>query len=40
MTNLFELAANNLISPIILSFSLGLFAAMARSDLSIPEAVA
>lgn len=40
MTNLFELAANNLISPIILSFALGLFGAMARSDLSIPEAVA
>lgn len=40
MINLFELAANNLISPIILSFALGLFAAMARSDLSIPEAVA
>ena len=29
MNNLFELAANNLISPIILSFALGLFAAMA-----------
>ena len=27
-------------SPIILSFALGLFAALARSDLSVPEAVA
>jgi len=30
----------NLISPIILSFALGLAAALARSDLTIPEAVA
>ncbi|MEM1375483.1 MAG: sodium-dependent bicarbonate transport family permease [Pseudomonadota bacterium] len=35
-----ELAASNLLSPIILSFALGLFAALARSDLSIPEAAA
>lgn len=35
-----ELAANNLLSPIVLSFVLGLFAALARSDLSVPEAVA
>ncbi|MEM9422722.1 MAG: sodium-dependent bicarbonate transport family permease [Pseudomonadota bacterium] len=35
-----QLAANNLLSPIILSFALGLLAALARSDLSIPEAVA
>ncbi|MEM1234206.1 MAG: sodium-dependent bicarbonate transport family permease [Pseudomonadota bacterium] len=35
-----ELAASNLVSPIILSFALGLFAALARSDLSIPEAAA
>ncbi|MEO9823397.1 MAG: sodium-dependent bicarbonate transport family permease [Paracoccaceae bacterium] len=34
------LAINNLISPIILSFVLGLCAALARSDLTIPEAVA
>jgi len=34
------LAAENLISPIVLSFVLGLAAALARSDLSIPEAVA
>ncbi|MDJ1009197.1 MAG: sodium-dependent bicarbonate transport family permease [Paracoccaceae bacterium] len=37
---LFELAASNLISPIILSFALGLAAALARSDLSVPEAAA
>ncbi len=35
-----SLAVTNLLSPIILSFALGLAAAMARSDLSIPEAVA
>lgn len=37
---LLELAAANLISPIILSFALGLGAALARSDLSVPEAAA
>ncbi|MEM7546340.1 MAG: sodium-dependent bicarbonate transport family permease [Pseudomonadota bacterium] len=40
MDGVFTLAANNLLSPIILSFALGLFAALARSDLSIPEAAA
>ncbi len=40
MTEIFSLAADNLISPIILSFVLGLVASFARSDLSIPEAVA
>ena len=40
MTEIIELAAGNLISPIILSFVLGLCAALARSDLTIPEAVA
>lgn len=35
-----SLAADNLLSPIILSFALGLFAALARSDLSVPEAAA
>ena len=35
-----QLAADNLLSPIVLSFVLGLFAALVRSDLSIPEAVA
>ncbi len=40
MTEIIDLAASNLVSPIILSFALGLLAAMARSDLTIPEAVA
>ncbi len=40
MTDILSLAADNLISPIILSFALGLFAALARSDLSVPEAAA
>jgi hypothetical protein len=40
MQAILELAATNLISPIILFFALGLLAALARSDLSIPEAVA
>lgn len=40
MTEIFDLAVANLISPIILSFALGLAAALARSDLTIPEAVA
>ena len=34
------LAAQNLLSPIILFFALGVGAALVRSDLSIPEAVA
>ena len=40
MGGILELAAANLISPIILSFALGLAASLARSDLTIPEAVA
>lgn len=40
MLEIFELAMANLVSPIILSFALGLAAALARSDLTIPEAVA
>lgn len=40
MNEILSLAADNLVSPIILSFVLGLVAAFARSDLSIPEAVA
>ena len=40
MTEILDLAASNLVSPIILSFALGLAAALARSDLTIPEAVA
>ncbi|HAJ22711.1 MAG TPA: sodium-dependent bicarbonate transport family permease, partial [Rhodospirillaceae bacterium] len=34
------LAIQNLISPPVLFFALGLVAALARSDLSIPEAIA
>ena len=40
MGDILSLAATNLISPIILSFVLGVTAALARSDLTIPEAVA
>ena len=40
MSAILDLAVSNLISPIILSFALGLLAAWARSDLTIPEAVA
>lgn len=35
-----DLALANLLSPIVLSFVLGMAAALARSDLSVPEAVA
>ena len=37
---LLDLALANLISPIILSFALGLGAALLRSDLTVPEAAA
>lgn len=40
MGGLLDLAAGNLLSPMILSFALGLAAALARSDLSVPEAAA
>lgn len=40
MSDILVLAADTLISPIILSFALGLFASLARSELSIPEAIA
>lgn len=40
MNQILDLAATNLLSPIILSFALGVAAALARSDLNIPEAVA
>ena len=36
----FALAGQNLLSPIVLSFVLGFATALARSDLTIPEAVA
>lgn len=40
MDAILSLAATNLLSPIVLCFALGLFAALARSDLTVPEAVA
>lgn len=40
MNEILSLAGANLLSPIILSFALGVSAALARSDLAIPEAVA
>lgn len=40
MATAFELAAANLLSPMILFFALGLLSSLARSDLSVPEAVA
>lgn len=40
MDDILKLAGANLLSPIILSFALGLAAALARSDLSVPEAAA
>lgn len=40
MGSILDLAAQNLVSPIILCFVLGLGAALARSDLAFPEAIA
>ncbi|MDG1116287.1 MAG: sodium-dependent bicarbonate transport family permease [Flavimaricola sp.] len=40
MNDILSLAADNLLSPIILSFVLGLAAALGRSDLMVPEAAA
>ncbi|WP_054006842.1 sodium-dependent bicarbonate transport family permease [Cypionkella psychrotolerans] len=40
MGELLSLAGQNLLTPMILSFALGLFAAIARSELSVPEAAA
>ena len=40
MPEIIQLASANLLSPLILSFALGVFAALARSDLSVPEAAA
>lgn len=40
MTDILALAADNLLSPMILCFALGLFAALARSELTVPEAAA
>ncbi|MEM9357679.1 MAG: sodium-dependent bicarbonate transport family permease [Pseudomonadota bacterium] len=40
MASILDLAIANLTSPMILFFALGLVAALARSDLNIPEAIA
>ena len=40
MNEVLALAGQNLLSPVVLAFVLGLVAALARSDLSIPEAMA
>lgn len=40
MSGFLDLAAQNLLSPMVLFFALGLAAALARSDLTIPEAIA
>lgn len=40
MTEIFTLAGQNLLTPMILCFALGLFAAIARSELTVPEAMA
>lgn len=40
MSDILTLATENIVSPIILSFVLGLVAALARSDLIFPEAAA
>lgn len=40
MASAFNLAVANLLSPMVLFFVLGLAATLARSDLSIPEAIA
>ena len=40
LSEILSLAATNLLSPVILSFVLGAAAALARSDLSVPEAAA
>lgn len=40
MADIFALASQNLLSPVVLFFVLGLTAALAKSDLAIPEQVA
>lgn len=40
MQDILNLAAANLLTPMILSFALGLVAALARSELTVPEAAA
>jgi len=40
MENALSLAAGNLLSPMVLFFALGMLAALVKSDLSVPEAIA
>lgn len=40
MSDVLSLAAQNLLSPMVLFFALGLLAALAKSDLVVPEAIA
>ncbi len=40
MADLLAVAGDNLLTPMILCFALGLFAALARSELTVPEAFA
>jgi uncharacterized protein len=40
MQHLLDLAVNNLLSPAVLFFIMGVLAALARAELSIPEAIA
>ena len=40
MDQILAVASENLLSPMVLFFALGFLAALVRSDLSIPEAVA
>ena len=40
MSAMIEIAQQNLLSPMVLFFALGLFASFVKSDLSIPEAIA
>lgn len=40
MNSIFDLASANLLSPMILFFTLGVSASLAKSDLSIPESMA
>lgn len=40
MGGMLEIAQQNLISPMVLFFALGLFASFVKSDLSVPEAIA
>ena len=40
MGDILSLAADNLLSPIVLCFALGVAASLARSDLAVPEAAA